>query len=87
MKEAYKETSTQVLKALNTKREGLDSSKAEELLEKNGKIKLKERKKKSIFRVFLEQFADLLVIILIIAALISMVTGNVESTIDRKSVV
>ncbi|HHZ05368.1 MAG TPA: cation-translocating P-type ATPase [Clostridiales bacterium] len=81
MKEAYKETSTQVLKALNTKREGLDSSKAEELLEKNGKNQLKEGKKKSIFRVFLEQFADLLVIILIIAALISMVTGNVESTI------
>ena len=38
-------------------------------------------KKKSILQVFLEQFKDLLVIILIVAALISMVSGNVESTV------
>ena len=42
---------------------------------------LKEGKKKSLFRVFLEQFCDLLVVILIVAAVISMISGNIESTI------
>ena len=34
-----------------------------------------------LYTSFLEQFCDLLVVILIIAALISMVSGNVESTV------
>ena len=41
----------------------------------------KREKRKSTLQVFLEQFCDLLVVILIIAALISMVSGNVESTV------
>ena len=42
---------------------------------------LAEGKRKTALQVFLEQFKDLLVVILIVAALISMVSGNVESTI------
>lgn len=42
---------------------------------------LRGGKKKSTLQVFLSQFADLLVIILIIAAGISMFTGNQESTL------
>ena len=38
-------------------------------------------KQKSVFRIFLEQFADFLVIILILAAAVSAVLGDVESTI------
>ena len=49
--------------------------------EQYGPNKLSEGKKKSTLQVFLEQFKDLLVIILIIAALISAVSENVESTI------
>ena len=45
---------------------------AEELLKMNGENVLQESKKKSALRVFAEQFADLLVIILIIAAIISI---------------
>ena len=37
--------------------------------------------KKSTFRIFLEQFADFLVIILILAAVVSAVLGDVESTV------
>ena len=47
----------------------------------SGENVLKEGKRKSTLQVFFEQFCDLLVVILIIAALISMVSGNVESTI------
>lgn len=46
-----------------------------------GENVLEEGKRKSTLQVFLEQFCDLLVVILIIAALISMVSGNVESTV------
>lgn len=38
-------------------------------------------KKKSVLQVFLGQFCDLLVIILIAAAVISMFSGNVSSTV------
>ena len=40
-----------------------------------------EGKKKSPFQVFLDQFKDLMVVILIGAAIISMFSGNEESTI------
>ena len=44
-------------------------------------MSLRRGSAKASFRFFFEQFCDLLVVILIIAALISMVSGNVESTI------
>ena len=44
---------------------GLSSQQADSLLEKHGKNVLEESKKKSVFQVFLSQFADLMVIILI----------------------
>ena len=61
--------------------DGLSSERAEQFLEKNGKNVLDEAKKNSVLHVFLSQFADLLVIILIVAAIISMFSGNIESTI------
>lgn len=71
-----------VLEALGTTREsGLSDSQVTESREKNGANIIAEEKPKSIFMVFLEQFADLLVIILIIASIISMLTGEIESTI------
>ena len=81
MKEWYQLTEKDALEALDSDKTGLTAEKAEELLKANGENVLQETKKKSAWRVFAEQFADLLVIILIIAAVISMVSGNVESTI------
>ena len=66
---------------MNVTTDGLSSERAEQLLEKNGKNVLDEAKKNSVLHVFLSQFADLLVIILIVAAIISMFSGNIESTI------
>ncbi len=77
----YQMTKDAVLKKLNVNTDGLSKEKAKELLEINGENVLQETKKKTAFQVFLSQFADLLVIILIIAAIISLVSGNLESTI------
>lgn len=60
---------------------GLSDSQVQENRQKYGENKLAEKKKKSGLVIFLEQFKDFLVIILIIAAIISAVTGDIESTI------
>lgn len=74
--------SSEVLKKLDVNAEkGLSDSKAEENRTKFGANTLGEEKKESIISVFLSQFKDLLVIILIIASIISAFTGNGESTI------
>ena len=81
MKQWYQLSKDEVLNSLGVTTDGLSSDKAKELLEKNGKNVLQEGKKKSVLQVFLSQFADLLVIILIVAAIISIFSGNLESTI------
>ena len=81
MKEIYNQTSQEVLELLDNTSAGLDSADAKIRLEKHGLNILQEEKKKSPFQVFLEQFKDLMVIILIVAAIISMLSGNMESTV------
>lgn len=81
MKEFYQMTKDEALAALNASENGLSDSQAAAALETYGENALTEQKKKSLPQVFLGQFADLLVIILIVAAVVSMVSGNVESTI------
>lgn len=58
---------------------GLTSDEAKRLLEENGYNELAGEKKKNVFIVFLEQFKDFLVIILLISAVISAVLGDIES--------
>ena len=77
----WQKTTEDLLEQLQSSKEGLTAEEASSRLEKYGENRLQEAKKKSVPRIFLEQFADLLVIILIIAAIISMMSGNVESTI------
>ena len=77
----YRMSSQQVLDKLDTSTDGLTSEQARVRLESHGPNKLAEGKKKSVFVVFLEQFKDLLVAILIIAAGISMLMGDAESTL------
>ena len=67
-------------KALGTNRTGLNEKEAERRLETYGENVLKEQEEMPWWQVFLGQFKDLLVIILIIAAVISMISGDVEST-------
>lgn len=78
----FKMETDEVLKSMDVSRQiGLTDDRVVENREKYGENKIEEEKPKSIFKVFLEQFADLLVIILIVAAAISMFTGNIDSSI------
>ena len=77
----FNRTPEKTLQAVESARTGLTSAQAAERLERFGKNALAEGKKKSGLQVFLEQFQDLLVVILLVAAVISAVSGNVESTI------
>ena len=60
-----------VLDELGAKAEGLTSAEAQKRLEENGKNKLAAAKGKSLIRRFLEQLADPMIIILLVAAAIS----------------
>lgn len=80
MKTFYNEQTQDIMDSFGTGPDGLSQSQAEENKKTYGENKLYEKKKKSLLAIFGSQFKDLLVIILIIAALISMITGNVEST-------
>lgn len=80
MKEVYQMTKEELLQQFPDVN-GLTEEKAAQILSEKGENILQETEKKSVWSVFLGQFADLLVIVLIVAAIISMVSGNVESTI------
>ncbi len=76
----YNKNTDEIIEKFYSSKNGLTDKQILLNREKYGENKLIERKKKSTFTVFLEQFKDLLVIILIIAALISIATGDIEST-------
>lgn len=81
MKKRYSVTKEELLEQYGATTDGLTKKRAEEILKLVGENVLQEEEKKSILRIFLEQFKDLLVLILIVAAVISMFSGNLESTI------
>lgn len=81
MDKFFSKSSMDVLNHFNVTKEGLSTEQVNKSREENGFNELTEKKKKSVLVVFLEQFKDLLVGILIVAALISMATGDAESTL------
>ena len=74
----YLSEAEDVLKSLNAAQEGITSEEAGKREEKYGKNKLQEAKKTSIIKRFLQQLADPMIIILIVAAIISAVTATIE---------
>ena len=80
-KKIWQKSRMELLQDLSCGDGGLTAEEAAERLRKYGPNELQAGKQKSVFRIFLEQFADFLVIILILAAAVSAVLGDVESTI------
>ena len=81
MKQYYQMGSDETRMDINGSLESLSSEKARENQKKYGPNELQEEKKKSVGMIFLEQYKDFLVIILIISAIISGFLGDAESAI------
>jgi len=80
MKHYFEEIET-VLKSQESSKNGLDSSQAQKRLEKFGRNKLDEGKKKSAFVKFLEQLKDPMIMVLIAAAVISGLASELVDSI------
>ncbi len=70
-----------VYQLLDSSASGLDQSKAELLLSKAGKNVIQEGKKKTVWSIILHQISDFMIIILIIAAVISGIAGDLTDSI------
>ncbi len=75
----YLEEKEKVIEALFSKDSGLTEEEAKNRLEKNGKNKLIEGKKKTIFQRLIAQIADPMVLVLIGAAVVSFITALIEN--------
>ena len=74
----YLESAETVFKEVASSENGLSEQEALARLEKNGKNKLDEGKKDSLLKKFVDQLKDPMIIMLIVAAAISCVTGFIK---------
>ena len=74
----HDKSAEEVLKAVSATEEGLSSAEAEKRIAEFGKNALAEGKKKSLIVKFLEQFKDIMIIVLLVAAVVSAVIALVE---------
>mgnify|MGYP006393278037 FL=1 len=74
----YCENAEEVLNQVGSSENGLTESEAQKRLEENGKNRLEAAKGKSIFRRFMEQLADPMIIILLAAAAVSGILAAME---------
>lgn len=79
MKAYYQLSGEEVLREVNGSEEPLTKEQVSENQKKYGPNELTEGKKKTTVQIFLEQYKDFLVIILIIAAIASGFMGDIES--------
>ncbi|HEX6913933.1 MAG TPA: cation-translocating P-type ATPase [Chitinophagaceae bacterium] len=77
MSEWYQMQVDEVLAKLNTSTAGLSAEEARKRLQQYGENKLLESKARSRFSIFLSQFKDLMILILLAAAVISFFIGEV----------
>jgi len=77
----HQKTVEDVIEELSTSLKGISSEEAEKRLLEYGPNELKEKAKKTPFMMFLDQFRDFMILILIAAAVISGIVGDPEDTI------
>ncbi len=81
MKNYYNYSAQEVLKELNTNLNGLSDKDIASLREKYGYNELQTGKKAGVIKIFLGQFKDFLVIILLTAAVVSLFLKDYESAV------
>ena len=81
MNKVWQKNRMELFRELNCSEEGLTAAEAAGRLKQYGPNELQGGHRKSVLRIFLEQFADFLVVILIMAAVVSAVLGDVESAV------
>lgn len=83
----YNKKVEELYKELNTSISGLTEEEASKRLERYGENKLAERKKKSNFIIFLNQFNDLMIILLIFASVFSAVISYIQKESYADSII
>ena len=78
----YTQGEEEVLKSLDTSIDGLSTAQAKERLDAYGYNELDEGEKRSLFSKFIDQFKDLMIIILLVAAALSVITEGMHGLTD-----
>ena len=74
----YRKNIDEIYEELSSNKLGLSKEESKSRLEKNGPNKLQEKKKEPIWKKILEQFTDILIIILLVAAVVSIIVDPHE---------
>ena len=78
----YTQGEEEVLKSLGTSVDGLSTAQAKERLDAYGFNELDEGEKRSLLSKFIDQFKDLMIIILLVAAALSVITEGMHGLTD-----
>lgn len=78
----YTQAADDVLKALETSNEGLTTAQASERLSTYGRNELDEGEKRGLFAKFIDQFKDLMILILLVAAALSVIAEGAHGVTD-----
>ena len=78
----YTQGEEEVLKSLDTSIDGLSTAQAKERLDVYGYNELDEGEKRSLLSKFIDQFKDLMIIILLVAAALSVITEGMHGLTD-----
>ncbi|PNR92311.1 calcium-translocating P-type ATPase, PMCA-type [Petrotoga sp. 9PWA.NaAc.5.4] len=81
MPKFYDKEVDEVLQELQTSTKGLTSQEAAERIKKYGYNELEEKKGKSLFQMFIDEFKDFMIVVLLIAALISLFVGETTDAV------
>ncbi len=87
MKEDYKKTINEIMEVYGATKDGLSDADAKLKLRKNGKNELKEKDKKTKLQIFLDQFKNMMIILLIIVGILSFVYAIVTKSDFLDSIV
>lgn len=79
MKEDYKKTIEEIIKEYNTSLNGLDTKYVKKLLKKNGRNELKKKSKKTKLQIFLDQFKNMMIILLLVVGVLSLIYAIVTN--------